>query len=106
MPNLSIKDVPEHWAEVLRQRAIRHHRSLQGELLAMVEAVVLGNTPGFEQVEAAHQSRHSGRGELLGRRRGRKTIEEIATEMRAKSLKSQLGVPLSVDIIRTERDTR
>jgi hypothetical protein len=33
MPNLSIEAVPEHLAEVLRQRAARN-RSLQGELMA------------------------------------------------------------------------
>jgi plasmid stability protein len=37
MPNLSIKDVPEAWAEALRQRAARNHRSLQGELMAIIE---------------------------------------------------------------------
>ena len=40
MANLSIKDVPEAWTEALRQRAARNHRSLQGELMAMVEVVV------------------------------------------------------------------
>ena len=40
MPNLSIKDVPEALAQNLRQRAARHHRSLQGELMAIVEAAV------------------------------------------------------------------
>ncbi len=35
--NLSIKDVPEHLAEQLRRRAARNHRSLQGELLALLE---------------------------------------------------------------------
>ena len=40
MANLSIKDVPETWTDVLRQRAARNHRSLQGELMAMVEVVV------------------------------------------------------------------
>lgn len=40
MPNLSIKDVPEALAEALRQRAARNHRSLQGELMALVEAAV------------------------------------------------------------------
>jgi len=35
--NLSIKHVPEHIAEQLRRRATRHHRSLQGELLAILE---------------------------------------------------------------------
>ena len=40
MPNLSIKDVPEALAEALRQRAARNHRSLQGELMAIVEQAV------------------------------------------------------------------
>jgi plasmid stability protein len=35
--NLSIKSVPEAWAERLRLRAERNHRSLQGELMAIVE---------------------------------------------------------------------
>jgi plasmid stability protein len=35
--NLSIKHVPDHIAEQLRSRATRHHRSLQGELLAILE---------------------------------------------------------------------
>jgi hypothetical protein len=34
--NLSIKGVPEEIAERLRQRAARNHRSLQGELMAIV----------------------------------------------------------------------
>ena len=35
---LSVKNVPEKLAERLRQRATSHHRSLQGELLAILEA--------------------------------------------------------------------
>ena len=35
--NLSIKHVPDDVAESLRQRAERNHRSLQRELLALVE---------------------------------------------------------------------
>ena len=35
--NLSIKDVPEEQVEVLRERAKRNHRSLQGELRAIHE---------------------------------------------------------------------
>ena len=35
--NLSIKKVPDHIAEQLRSRAAKHHRSLQGELLAILE---------------------------------------------------------------------
>ena len=40
--NLSIKDVPDHIAEALRVRARRNHRSLQGELMAMLETHVGG----------------------------------------------------------------
>ena len=35
--NLSIKNVPNELLERLRQRARRNHRSLQGELLTMLE---------------------------------------------------------------------
>ena len=35
--NLSIKNVPEETASKLRQRAERNHRSLQGELMAILE---------------------------------------------------------------------
>jgi len=35
--NLSIKNVPDHVAEMLRKRASEHHRSLQGELMAILE---------------------------------------------------------------------
>ena len=35
--NLSIKNVPEAMAAKLRERAERNHRSLQGELMAILE---------------------------------------------------------------------
>ncbi len=35
--SLSIKNVPDELAQKLRERAKRNHRSLQGELLAMLE---------------------------------------------------------------------
>ena len=38
--NLSIKNVPDELAETLRQRAAKHHRSLQGELMAILEESV------------------------------------------------------------------
>lgn len=36
--NLSVKNVPDALAEKLRERAQRNHRSLQGELVAILEA--------------------------------------------------------------------
>jgi len=38
--NLSIKNAPDEVVTRLRQRAERHHRSLQGELLAILEEAV------------------------------------------------------------------
>lgn len=38
--NLSIKNAPDEVVARLRERAKRHHRSLQGELLAIIEEAV------------------------------------------------------------------
>jgi len=69
MPNLSIKDVPGALAEKLRQRAARNHRSLQGELMAIVEAAAretawelaspLAPRSGFTEAAARFRARYS-----------------------------------------------
>ena len=38
--SLSVKDVPDDVAQALRERAERHHRSLQGELMDILESAV------------------------------------------------------------------
>ncbi len=38
--NLSIKNAPDAMVDRLRARAERHHRSLRGELIAIIEAAV------------------------------------------------------------------
>jgi plasmid stability protein len=43
--NLSIKNVPDELAEQLRRRARQSHRSLQGELMAILEASVHDPVP-------------------------------------------------------------
>lgn len=54
---LSIKNVPEDLAERLRQRAERNHRSLQGELMAILEEA----TPEAITIEElARRARASG----------------------------------------------
>jgi antitoxin FitA len=40
--NLSVKNVPDALAERLRDQAKRHHRSLQGEMVAILESAVTG----------------------------------------------------------------
>ena len=42
--NLSIKSAPDAVVQRLRERASRHHRSLQGELMAIIEAAVADET--------------------------------------------------------------
>ena len=46
--NLSIKNAPDDVVQRLRDRARRHHRSLQGELMAIIEAAAGVEAPGPE----------------------------------------------------------
>ena len=41
MPSVTIRDIPEDILDVLRERAHRNHRSLNGELLALLETHAL-----------------------------------------------------------------
>lgn len=43
--NLSIKNVPDEIAEKLRQRANKAHRSLQGELMVILEQAIQEEGP-------------------------------------------------------------
>ena len=113
MPNLSIKDVPEAWAEALRQRASRSHRSLQGELMAIIERAI--HEPGAAaQDSAAAPFPKSAQTGVIGFdrfghpivRRGSKTIEQIAAGHRQRFPDPIRGGPLSVDILRADRDAR
>ena len=120
MSNLSIKDVPEAWAESLRQRAVRNHRSLQGELMAIIEQAVRDGAEPLTHLNPLEPSfdtlaRTSARpGTVVGydrrghpiMRYGWKTIEQISAEMNTKYPKPIEGAPLAVDIIREERDAR
>lgn len=117
MPNLSIKDVPEAWAQALRQRAARNHRSLQGELMSIIEQAA--NEGSLAANNAGHgvgikPVAYDPRGTVVGHdrfghpiiRRGWKTIEQIAAEHRTLYPEPVLGGPLGVDIIREDRDSR
>ncbi|MBB1073769.1 hypothetical protein HUU62_05015 [Rhodoferax sp. 4810] len=135
MPNLSIKDVPEAWAQALRERAARNHRSLQGELMALIQGAVApeasadasanaslhtSSSPVTDSIAKALAASSAGEGgrpsavvgiDRFGRpiiRHGWKTVEQIAAELRAKpSDPAQCrDLPRGVDIIREERDAR
>lgn len=116
MPNLSIKDVPEALAEALRQRAAKNHRSLQGELMAIVEAAAaahpistskngIGSAPYYDPQRRGTAVGVDARGRPVIRR-GTKTVREIAATLRAQFPNPVNDGPSSVDIIRADRDAR
>lgn len=75
--NLSIKNAPDEVVRRLRARAERHHRSLQGELMAIIEAAVRDDIPA--------------------------TPEDILAEVRRLGLKTPAE---SAGILRADRDAR
>jgi plasmid stability protein len=98
MPTLSIKNVPDAMLEELRARAARHHRSLQGELLAMLTAALAESTASATASSSSEQP--------AMRRSGTRRIEDIAAEHRRRLKRPVTRGPLAVDIIRTNRDAR
>lgn len=78
--NLSVKNAPDDVVDRLRARAARNHRSLQGELMAIIEAAVT-ETP----VQPV-------------------TLDEYRARIRALGLSS--GVNEAADIVRADRDAR
>ena len=57
--NLSIRNVDERIVERLRKRAARNHRSLQGELLAIIEEQAL-LSPRLTPAEVVRAARRAG----------------------------------------------
>lgn len=94
MPNLSIKNVPADIVGKLRERATANHRSLQGELMALITRLV-GEPPELAREASSPPTS-----------RGHKSIEQIAAEHRGRAkLPSRKG-GRSVDLIRADRDAR
>ncbi len=99
--NLSIKGVPDSTAQKLRLRAERNHRSLQGELMAIVEAAA--DAPPADA--AAVRPGDGGRSWV----QGHKTLEQLVAERDAAGWKPHPALaraPLAVDIVRADRDSR
>lgn len=100
--NLSIKDVPDDVAERLRRRAARHHRSLQGELMAIVHQAALADRADGDDDTAASAPRP-------GWTQGWKTIEQLSAEREAAGWRpdpAMAALPRGVDIVRADRDSR
>ena len=99
--NLSIKSVPDTTAQKLRQRAERNHRSLQGELMAIVEEAANAQPSGA----AMAQPSDGGRSWV----QGHKTVEQLVADRKAAGWKPHptlARAPLAVDIVRADRDSR
>jgi plasmid stability protein len=75
MATVSIKNVPEDIVRGLKAQAAENHRSLQGEVLSILEEAM--------------------------RRRSRASIDDLLGELRRIDLPTE---PRSVDIIRADRD--
>jgi antitoxin FitA len=50
--NVSLKNVPDEIMEILRKRAKHNHRSLQGELVAILEQVANSSKIPLDQAES------------------------------------------------------
>jgi plasmid stability protein len=86
--NLSVKNVPDELAEKLRARAQRNRRSLQRELLSILEAAVEERGASPPDAEPPHRGL---------------TVEQVAA--RARQLFPR-GTASSVAYIRELRDSR
>lgn len=94
MPNLSIKNVPEPIVERLRARAAANHRSLQGELMALVCQAAGDQEP--EREPRAREETES----------GWKSVEQILSEHMAARPSAVTKGPRAVDVVRKDRDAR
>ena len=55
--NLSVKNVPDELAALLRERARRHQRSMQGELLVILEQALAPRPVTIEELQREVQAR-------------------------------------------------
>ncbi len=88
--SFSVKNIPEDVAERLRLRAERNHRSLQGELMAILETAASEESPALAPSSG---------------NRGSRSVEETLQRLRALFPVPAQGVS-SVSLIRQMRDGR
>jgi antitoxin FitA len=93
MPNLSIKNVPVETVEKLRERAARNHRSMQGELMVVLQDAMA--RPDWIAAAAGP-----------AQRQGTMKIEQVIARNRSRRGTPSAEPPLAVDIIRADRDGR
>ncbi|CAG0929236.1 MAG: hypothetical protein EFKGCFLK_00708 [Rhodocyclaceae bacterium] len=108
MPSLSIKDVPESLLIAIRQRAARNHRSLQGELMALLEAAAALEPPFLVQPQQGSPAASDWQSRFTALRaetthRGTRDANQIIDDMRRTHPKPR-KTPSSTEIIRQMRD--
>ena len=99
MPTLTIKNIPDELLNQLRARAARHHRSIEGEFMALLCEALESPASAAEPLLGANEAPRL-------RRHGTRRIEEIAAEHRQRWKKPFTRGPLAVDVIRADRDAR
>ena len=108
MPSLSVKDVPDSVLVALRQRAARNHRSLQGELMALLEAAATAESPFVVQPGRGPAAAFDWQSHLAALRaetthRGERDVDQLVAAMRRDHPKPRKA-PSSTEIIRKMRD--
>jgi plasmid stability protein len=102
--NFSIRNVPDNVAAVLKTRAESNHRSLQGEIMAILEDAAR-NTSLESAAHGAGGLYDAGREfvhqELAAKTARKLTIEEIAKWVKSTGFKTPAE---SVQMIREDRD--
>ena len=108
--NFSIKSVPDDLAARLRARAAANHRSLQGELMAILEAAAVeaGTPPVGTDAIASLSSEWRTRLSLAPAtsRIATPSVEEVVARIKARYGKPGTRGESSVTIVRAMRDAR
>lgn len=98
--NLSVKGVPDELAARLRERAAANHRSLQGELMAILHEAAEARPPA----NAGWRERLRPAGAVPTGRKS--TIEDVIARVKDRGATRRARGPSSVEIIRQMRDER
>jgi len=108
--NLSIKNVPESLAEKLRRRAEANHRSLQGELMSLLEnAVMMTHVAQAQSTYVVSRNASANAGAPNAAKRSAvlpdetRTLRQIWEEARAKYRSDTTS---SVELLREAREER
>ena len=100
--NLSIKNVPDALADKLRRRADANHRSLQGELMALLESA-LGPARPAREPNTDYAADAASRPAVASTEGERPTLRAILRQARAAGRDTG---PSSVELLREARSER